>query len=156
LLAPWPLQALVSHPDHNQSHNHLPPSTTGDLHPPTSGSLPPHPVLQALLPARYKSHWQHASQQEQERQERVARTAAAAAARAERSRARAALEARKAPTAVVMADHQRQMVESVIRDLHASEQGGWPGGCWRAGCAADGQGGLCCRPCSSNLQTALR
>lgn len=106
---------------------------------------PCHPSTpaQALLPARYKSVWQHAEQQQQERSERAARNTAAAQQRVQREKARQALEARRAPTAVVMADHQRQMVESIIKDLHAQEDsGGLP--ClplWLLTCPASGLGG---------------
>ncbi len=115
-------------------------STAPTLHPPSNPA-------QALLPARYKSVWQYAEQQQQERTERAARNTAAAHQRVQREKARQALEARRAPTAVVMADHQRQMVESIIKDLHAQEDSG--GHAWQLPCHA------CC-PAMPALRQASR
>ncbi|KAK9809193.1 hypothetical protein WJX72_011126 [[Myrmecia] bisecta] len=74
-------------------------------------------ALHRVLPPAYRPLWDEMAVLAEERAKRDAKRAAAAEERAQRERAHRAADARRKPARVVMSDHQRTMVESVLRDL---------------------------------------
>ncbi|KAK9846310.1 hypothetical protein WJX81_001334 [Elliptochloris bilobata] len=80
-------------------------------------------ALHRVLPRAYRDLWQDLGAQAEERAARQARQAAAAEARRERDKARRAAEARRRPTAVIMSEHQRRMMQACIACVHVTPDG---------------------------------